>query len=157
MRWGDFKGKAVAMTFFFTRCPVPEYCPRLSRNFAEASARLAAVPGGPTNWQFLSISFDPLDTPAVLRQYARQFQSDSNHWQFITGDATQIRALTQGFGLSVTEQSGTLTHDFRTILFDANGRLHALWPIGGNTTDLLVREMTKAASVPPVLKPAQNR
>src|SRR6266478_2321106 len=55
---GDFRGQALAITFFFTRCPIPDYCPRLSRNFQEASTRLSLIAAGPTNWHFLSVSFD---------------------------------------------------------------------------------------------------
>ena len=65
---GDFRGQALAITFIYTRCPLPDYCPRLSKNFQEASQKLAAMPNAPTNWHFLSISFDPdTDTPPVLK------------------------------------------------------------------------------------------
>ena len=64
----DFHGQALAITFIYTRCPLPNYCPRLSKNFQEASQKLESLPGAPTNWHFLSISFDPqFDTPAVLQ------------------------------------------------------------------------------------------
>src|ERR1017187_10894167 len=53
VRLGDFRGQALAITFFFTRCPIPDYCPRLSKNFEEASQKLIAMPGTPTNWHFL--------------------------------------------------------------------------------------------------------
>jgi len=62
----QFTGKAVTLTFFFTRCPIPEYCPRLTKNFQGAIQRLKDAPGGPTNFHFLSISFDPIDTPLLL-------------------------------------------------------------------------------------------
>ena len=151
----DFKGSALALTFFFTRCPLPEYCPRLSRNFAEASRTLESQASGPTNWHLLSVSFDPADTPGVLRAYARQYQYDSNRWSFITGDAAQLRALARGFGLAVMETNGTFIHDFRTVIFDANGRLQRMWPVGGDTTKLLVTELTTAARVAPADPPSQ--
>jgi hypothetical protein len=82
----DFKGKALALTFIFTRCPFPEFCPRMSNNFAEAYKRLMTTPNAPTNWHLLSISFDPAnDTPAVLKAYAGRYNYDSNHWSFLTG------------------------------------------------------------------------
>src|SRR5205085_3486589 len=82
----DFRGQALAITFFFTRCPIPDYCPRLSKNFEEASQKLSALPGAPTNWHFLSVSFDTdFDTPAVLRAYAARYHYDPNHWSFVTG------------------------------------------------------------------------
>jgi len=65
VRFLEFQGKAVGFTFFFTRCPIPEYCPRLTKNFVSATEKLKAMPNAPTNWHFLSISFDPeFDTPA---------------------------------------------------------------------------------------------
>ena len=143
----QFQGQAVALTFFFTRCPIPEFCPRLSRSFADASQQLSSRPDAPTNWHLLSISFDLLDRPAVLRAYAQQYQYDSNHWTFLTGDPTHLRALTHGFGLSATPEEGLFNHDFRTAVFDANGQLQTLWPFGGDTTQLLVQELTKGAAV----------
>jgi protein SCO1 len=141
----QFGGQAVAVTFFFTRCPIPEYCPRLAKNFAEASRKLGLNSGGPTNWHLLSISFDPADTPEVLRRYGEQYHYDPHHWSFLTGDPAQIRSLTRGFGLSVTQESGLFLHDFRTAVFDANGRLQAMWPFGGDTSTMLVQELTRAA------------
>jgi protein SCO1/2 len=145
----QFQGQAVAMTFFFTRCPIPEYCPRLSRTFAEASQLLSAAGSGVTNWHLLSISFDPLDRPEVLRAYAKQYNYNPKRWTFLTGDPAAIRALTRGFGLAVTPDGAGLSHDFRTVVFDANGQFQTMWPFGGDTTKLLVRELTKAASVQP--------
>ena len=142
----QFTGKAVALTFFFTRCPLPEYCPRLSRNFELASQKLNAMTQGPTNWQLLSISFDPLDRPEILKAYGAQYHYDSNHWSFLTGQPDQIRELTRGFGLSVTKDGFFYSHDFATAVFDATGRLQALWRIGGDTTDMLVSEILKAAA-----------
>ena len=53
---GQFRGKALALTFIFTRCPNSDYCPRLSKNFQEAAEKLRATPGAPTNWHFLSVT-----------------------------------------------------------------------------------------------------
>ncbi len=143
----QFKGQAVAFTFFFTRCPVPDYCPRLSRNFSEASARLQAMTNGPRNYHFLSISFEPLDQPAVLKAYAHRYYYDSNHWSLLTGDAGHIQELTRGFGLNVTNDGAFYAHDFRTVIFDATGRLQTVWPFVGDATEMLVAEMLKAAAV----------
>ncbi len=141
----QFKGRALAMTFFFTRCPIPEYCPRLTKNFRGAIEKLKAMPGGPTNFHFLSISFDPVDTPVLLRSYARQYGYDSNYWSFVTGNAAQIQELAAGFGVSAKLAGGTYDHNFSTAIFDSTGRLQNMWPIGGDMTDQIVTEMTKAA------------
>jgi protein SCO1/2 len=141
----NFRGQAVAMTFFFTRCPLPEYCPRLTKNFHGAIEKLKAMPNGPTNFHFLSISFDPFDTPVLLRSYARQYRYDSNHWSFITGDNGQIKELARGFGVGATPEAGVFNHGFSTAIFDASGRLQNMWPIGGDMTDQIVTEIVKGA------------
>ena len=140
-----FQGRAVALTFFFTRCPIPEYCPRLTKNFQGAIEKLKALPDGPTNFHFLSISFDPVDTPVLLRSYARQYRYDSNHWSFVTGNNEQIQELARGFGVGITKEGGVYAHNFSTVIFDAAGRLQNMWPIGGDMTDQIVAEINKAA------------
>jgi len=140
-----FQGRAVALTFFFTRCPIPEYCPRLTKNFQGAIEKLKALPDGPTNFHFLSISFDPVDTPMLLRSYGRQYRYDSNHWSFVTGNNEQILELARGFGVGITKEGGVYTHNFSTVIFDAAGRLQNMWPIGGDMTDQIVAEINKAA------------
>jgi protein SCO1/2 len=141
----QFQGRAVALTFFFTRCPLPEYCPRLTRNFLEALHRLKNGPDSPTNFHFLSISFDPVDTPGVLRAYARQYGYDSNHWSFVTGNPEHIRELARGFGVAITAEGATYNHGFSTAIFDAGGRLQKIWPIGGDMTDQIVAEIRHGA------------
>jgi protein SCO1/2 len=82
IHFSDFRGRAVAFTFFFTRCPLPNYCPLMNRNFAAARDLILSTPDAPTNWQFLSISFDPeFDTPEVLSSYAGFYRGDnSDRW-----------------------------------------------------------------------------
>jgi len=143
----QFQGRALALTFFFTRCPIPEYCPRLSKNFSEASRRLNSTVGGPTNWYLLSISFDPFDTPPVLHRYAQTYKYDSNHWTFVTGATNDIRSLARGFGVSIKPGAAIFDHGFITAVFDASGKLQRMWPVGGDTTDMLVNELTTGAAV----------
>lgn len=144
-----FNGRAVALTFFFTRCPIPEYCPRLTKNFQGAIEKLKNLPGGPTNFHFLSISFDAVDTPAVLRGYGRQYRYDSNHWSFVTGNIEQIRELAAGFGVPITPDGANFNHGFRTAIFDTAGRLQTMWPVGGDMTDTIVTEIVTAAKPKP--------
>jgi protein SCO1/2 len=144
--WSQFDGRAVGFTFFFTRCPVPEYCPRLTKNFSGAAAKLRALADAPTNWQLLSITFDPeFDTPAVLRAYAQFHGCDSKQWNFLTASPADIARFAQLLGLSYRREDGTINHDFRTVVVDASGAIQNLWPVGGDTTDFLVSEMIKAA------------
>jgi len=146
--FNDFKGRAVAFTFFFTRCPIPEYCPRLMKNFVEASQKLKAMPGAPTNWHLLAVSFDTqFDTPAVLRAYARQFNYDSNHWSFLTGPSDKMAELAQAAGVNYDAENQFANHGFRTLVLNTRGQLQMNFPIGGNLSDMLAGELLKAAAV----------
>jgi protein SCO1/2 len=149
VRLGDFRGQALAITFFFTRCPIPDYCPRLSKNFEEASQKLIAMPGGPTNWHFLSVTFDPdSDTPAVLRAYGERYQYDPKHWSFLTGPMEKISELASASDVKFESASGLLNHNFRTLIIDAAGHLQMVFPTSGNLSDAIVAQIVKAGAVP---------
>jgi protein SCO1/2 len=144
----DFKGRALAMTFFFTRCPIPEYCPRLSKNFQEAAQELAARPGAPTNWHFLSVTIDTeFDRPEVLRAYGERYGYAPAHWSFLTGPAEQIGELARQSGLSFEREGAFFNHGFRTLIIDPAGRLQMSFPIGGDLSDAIVEEILKAAAL----------
>ena len=146
---GQFKGQALAITFLFTRCPYPNFCPLMANNFAEAQKKLLAMPNAPTNWHLLTISFDPeFDTPEILRRYAELHSADPAHATFATGAVTNIVALGERFGLVfLKDQSGIINHNLRTIVVDASGRVQKIFT--GNTWQPpeLVAEITKAAAV----------
>jgi protein SCO1/2 len=143
----SFRGQALAITFFFTRCPIPEYCPRLTKNFEEASAKLTARPNAPTNWHLLSVTIDPkFDTPAALRNYAKRYQHDPRHWSFLTGPEDKITELAKESGVTFTPDRGVFDHNFRTLIIGTNGQLQMSFPIGGNISDGIVTELLKALS-----------
>lgn len=142
----QFKGQALAITFIFTRCPIPEYCPRLSKNFQQASAKLSAMPNGPTNWHFLSVSFDPaFDTPEVLNAYAKSYHYDPQHWSFLTGGADKIGELAQASGVTSTPDGVSYNHNFRTLIINTKGELQMSFPTSGDLSDAIVSEILKAA------------
>ncbi len=146
LNFRDFKGQAIGLTFMFTRCPLPEYCPRLTKNFASATKKLQSLPDAPTNWHFFSISFDTqVDTPPVLRGYAKTYGYDSNRWSFVTSSQATIDEVARRFNFNFKKEGGTFTHHFFTVVLDANGDWHAGWPVGGDTSDNLVQEIVKAA------------
>jgi protein SCO1/2 len=145
---GQFRGQALAITFFFTRCPIPDFCPRLSKNFQEAARKLASISNAPTNWHFLSVSFDTeFDTPAVLRAYGEHYQYDPKHWSFLTGPADKIRELARLSDVTYEKDNGFFNHNFRTLIIDAANHLQMTFPIGGDLSDALVTEILKAAAV----------
>ena len=144
----DFRGQALAVTFFYTRCPLPDYCPRLSKNFQEASEKLEAMTNGPANWHFVSISFDPeFDTPEVLRNYGKCYQYDPAHWSFLTGPPEKIAELARAAGVEYEASGGIINHNFRTLIVNADGHLQMIFPISGDLSDQIVSEMLKAAAV----------
>jgi len=144
----DFHGQALAITFFYTRCPLPEFCPRLSKNFQEAERKLESSPGAPTNWHFLSISFDPeFDTPAMLKAYGDSYQYDPGHWSFLTGPADKIGELARQSGVTYASDHGTINHNFRTLIIDAHGHLQMIFPTSGDLSDQIVAEIITAAAV----------
>lgn len=144
----QFKGKALAINFLFTRCPFPNFCPRMANNFVEAEQKLLAMTNGPTNWHLLTISFDPeFDTPAVLKRYAENHQYHPDHWTFATGALIDITAIAEQFGLAFWhDESGSISHNLRTIVIDASGRVQKVWAGNEWVPDELATEMVKAAA-----------
>lgn len=145
----QFKGQALAIEFLFTRCPFPTFCPLMANNFRAAQTNLLALPGGPTNWQLLTISFDPdYDTPAVLKFYAEAHQYDPAHWTFATGDLTNVTAIGQQLGLTFwRDETGSISHNLRVAVIDASGRVQKVFNGNQWQPTELVDELVKAAAV----------
>lgn len=148
--FNDFRGQALAITFFYTRCPLPDFCPRLSKNFQEASRKLEAMTNAPANWHFVSVSFDPqFDTPQMLKSYGQGYGYDPAHWSFFTGPQDKIAALARGVGVQYESDNGTINHNFRTLIVDPEGRLQMVFPVSGDLSDQIVSEILKAAAIHP--------
>lgn len=145
--FNDFRGQALAITFFYTRCPLPDYCPRLSKNFEEASQKLEAMTNAPTNWHFISVSFDPRsDTPQILKNYGLSYGYDSARWSFFTGPEDKIAELARGAGVKYETAAGTINHNFRTLIIDPKGHLQMIFPVSGDLSDQIVSEILKATA-----------
>ncbi len=122
----DFRGKAVVLTFIYTRCPIPNYCPLMSKNFADLQQRLGKEFAN--KYQLLSISLDPeFDRPGVLQQYAGRYGAKGKDWRFATGTAEQIQFVAGLMGVYYERENGFISHDLRTALISADGRLVHLW------------------------------
>ena len=120
VRLKDFAGRVVAVDFIYTRCPLPDVCPRLSANFAYLHKRVPDV-------ALLSITIDPqYDTPEVLAEYARRYGSDGERWRFLTGSMDQIRQVAGLFGLIYWPEDGSITHTVATGVIGRDGKLAAL-------------------------------
>ncbi len=149
---GQFKGKVLVATFIYTRCALAEYCPRMSRNFAEIDKALAADPSLYGKTHLLSISFDPAyDTPAVLRSYGgaytgRYTKETFEHWDFAAPSVKDLDPVTHYFGVGVTPDGKTLDHSLSTIVIDKNGRIAAWFPTNDWKPDEVLASIRKAAT-----------
>jgi protein SCO1/2 len=128
-RLGDaLRGKTTALTFLFTRCPLPDYCPRLASHFAAVQRELAAR-APDAAWQLLSVTIDPAyDTPERLAAYAAQHGADATRWTFATGEVAALSELAACFGLTVSGEGAALSHNLRTAIVDADGRVQKVFP-----------------------------
>ena len=122
----DFRGKAVVLTFIYTRCPLPNYCPLMSKNFADLQQRLSKEFAN--KYHLLSISMDPdFDRPEVLKEYAGRYGVKGKDWSFATGNNEQINFVAGLMGLYYAQENGLISHDLRTAVISADGRLVHLW------------------------------
>lgn len=126
-------GRAVLLTFIFTRCPQPDYCPLVSGNFAEINRELEKDGALRDKVRLLSVTIDPaFDTPKVLRSYGggytEKYDTETfERWEFATGDPEEIRKMAAFFGLSYKEEKEQIVHSLRTALVGADGRLFKLY------------------------------
>jgi protein SCO1/2 len=144
--FSSFRGHRVALTFIYTRCPLPEFCPLMDRNFAAIQRRLAGRPDL-ADVRLVTITFDPEhDTPDVLAAYAQRRGADPAIWSFLTGEPGTVYAFGEQFGLYVepNPEGVDITHNLRTAVVDPEGRLVGMH--GGNdwTPDDIVADLTAA-------------
>jgi protein SCO1/2 len=151
IHFSDFRGKAVAFSFFFSRCPLPDYCPRMSRNFQETRQLLFSMPNTPTNWQLLSISFDPgFDNQEVLTNYANFYRNgDADHWLFAAAPTNTLAHLAPQLDLMIMRDGeNIMSHNLRTVVLDSQGRIFR--QLDGNqwTSQELTEAILEAARKP---------
>lgn len=122
----SFRGHRVALTFSYTRCPLPDFCPRVDRNFAEVQQILSQAPDL-ADVRLVSVTLDPeFDTPEVLKKHAQTLQADSARWHFVTGPRDEVLGFAKRFGVTAEQPPGPgemMVHNIRTAVIDAEGRL----------------------------------
>jgi protein SCO1/2 len=130
----QYHGKALLLTFIYTRCPLPNYCPLMSKNFAEILADVRSDPKLGATTRLLSISIDPeYDKPAVLRAYGLGCAGNSHpfdQWEFASGTPEQVRKVAEFFGLKYWTEGGQIVHALVTAIVGPNGKVVQLY--GGN-------------------------
>jgi protein SCO1/2 len=148
----DFRGKALLITFIYTRCPMPTACPRISSHFAQVNDALSRDPKAYAGSHLISISLDPdYDRPAVMRNYGLAYLNDKaedfSHWEFATTSPTDLKRLAEAFGLEYTVEGGQITHTMQTILVGPNGKVIQTWPGSDWNGNDVAAAVTRSASV----------
>jgi len=137
----DFRGKAVLVSFIYTRCPMPNFCPRLSSQFAKIREDLSKIPDDYGKIHLLSISFDPkYDTSAVLRKYGLAYLDNDpagfSHWEFAFTDPGNLRRLADAFGLEYFDEGDSISHTMVIVLIAPDGTIARYWGTRWTTQEL---------------------
>jgi protein SCO1 len=124
----QYRSNVLLVTFIYTRCPFPDFCPRMSTNFAEIYNQLTTNPAL-SHAHLLSISFDPEhDTPKVLRDYGFSVAhthdpSLFSHWEFAAPSAADLPKIAEFFALTVKPENGLITHNLSTVVIGPDGKI----------------------------------
>jgi protein SCO1/2 len=146
----QYRGRPLLLTFIYTRCPLPDYCPRTSSNFAEVHRGLQSWAEAGRKPHLLTISFDTdFDTPAVLRSYAARYIDFAGFrdWTFATGTPDEIKQITGYFGLMYRHESGQITHSLVTALIAPDGKLARLYRNNVWTPGQVLEDLRREAHV----------
>ncbi len=151
VRLSQYKGKAVALTFVYTRCPQPDQCTLMSTNFAAIDKALQGQPDVYAKTHLLTISFDPdYDTPKVMRSYGASHTgkySDENfqHWEFLTGSQDEVKGVAQFFGMRYFHDTSSgeeqVIHSLRTGVIGPDGKLFKLYRGNDWKPDQIVEDL----------------
>jgi len=150
----DFRGKALAITFIYARCPLADYCIRMSTNFSDLALQINNDAELRDKIRLLSISFDPEnDTPAKLKSYGLGYMgkgaTDLGVWQLAVGDDKEVRAIADFYGLryEVDQNDKTqINHSLRTIVISPDGKVTKIFAGNEWTPVMLRRELELALS-----------
>jgi protein SCO1 len=144
----QYRGKVLFVTFIYTRCPFPDYCPRVGAQFAQLNQQLAGDPALAGRTHLLCISFDPEhDTPKVLREYGfslahRREAVLFERWEFAVPRVAELPQIASYFGLTYKPEDGLITHSLSTAVIGPDGKIFS-WYHGG---EWQVSELVKDAA-----------
>jgi protein SCO1/2 len=144
----DWRGRALAVTFVYTRCPMPDFCPLMDKRFGELQKAAGADPRLRDRVHLVSVSFDPAhDTTDVIASHAKTAGASPESWSYLTGSRAAIDHFTSRFGVStITENDAaqTITHNLRTAVVDPKGRLVTIRSGNDWTVDALLADLRDA-------------
>ena len=145
----EWTGALTLITFTYTSCPQPTFCPLMDQNFATIQRAVAEDPLLKGRVKLVSISFDPAhDTPAVLKKHAAARGADPAVWTFLTGDMATIDRLAGRFGVSVIrpDAPGEIAHSLRTTLVGMDGRVRKTYGGSDWTPSTVLADLRAAAT-----------
>jgi protein SCO1 len=144
----DWRGQVLVVTFVYTRCPLPNFCPLIERHLAAIQEQVRSAPDLRGRVQLVSVTLDPeYDTPAVLLRHAAQLKADPAMWSMLTGSREQVEAFASQFGVSIireNSQPAELVHNLRTAVVDGNGKLVTILSGGEWQPSELIAEIRNA-------------
>jgi protein SCO1/2 len=145
----SFRSSTLVVTFIYTRCPIPTFCPLMDRHFVAIQSKIKAEPTL-RNVHLVSVSFDPLaDTPPVLKKHAATLGADPKYWTFLTGQRDEIDKFASRFGVAVTREMNdplNITHNLRTAIVDAKGALVKTYTGNEWTPDQVLADLRQVAA-----------
>jgi len=140
----SLKGRTVVLTFIYTQCPLPTFCPLMDRHFVAIQERLKADPAL-AKVHLATVSFDPVtDTPPVLKKHAQQLGADLTRWTFLTGDRDDIDKFASRFGVTIARDMSdpkNITHNLRTVIIDPDGKLRKTYTGNEWTPDQILADL----------------
>ena len=141
----QFRGRALVVTFIYTRCPLPQFCPMMDRRFAEVQQAIQAEPRLAAGAGLLSVSFDPdHDGPGVLKAHAAKLGANPAIWTFATAPKDVVDRFAAAFGVNVIREADrTITHNLRTAVFGPDGRATTIYNGGDWTAEQVVAELRR--------------
>jgi protein SCO1/2 len=151
-RLADWRGQAIAVTFVYTRCPLPDFCPLMDRHFHRVQREIAQDASLRGRVHLISVSFDPTyDTPEVLAAHAARLSADPAHWSFLTAlpaGREELDRFASRFGVSIIRQTdksdAEIVHNLRTAVIDSRGELVAILSGTDWTPSDLLAQLRKA-------------
>ncbi len=144
-----FRGNTVVLTFIYTRCPLPTFCPMMDRHFVTLQEHMK-TDAALKRVRLVTVSFDPTrDTPAVLRAHAKELGADLRTWTFLTGTPKDIDDFSGKFGVFVVRNPNDqrdITHNLRTAVIGPDGLIKKIYTGNEWTPDDILMDLKPVAN-----------